>query len=196
MRAFLRAAGALAALALLVVLGGLAFLAARKPRMRPASVERVEPDPARLARGQHLVVHLGCRDCHTPHDAHGQLVPGKDFQGGWEMRGPWGRVVSANITPDPRLFMGQATRTEFIGRFRAFAPMAVPDGAPAARKGHDTAMPWLAMSGMTDADLGAIYDYLKTLPAGGGPVRSFPDDREPPLPPGASPVNATRPEGR
>ena len=36
------------------------------------------------------------------------------------MPGPWGRVVSANITPDPDNYMGQASREEFIGRFKSF----------------------------------------------------------------------------
>ncbi len=31
------------------------------------------------------------------------------------------------------------------------------------------------LSGMTEQDLGAIYDYLKTLEAIGGPVNAFPD---------------------
>ena len=31
------------------------------------------------------------------------------------MLGPWGRVVTANITPDPDNYMGQASRDEFIG---------------------------------------------------------------------------------
>ena len=29
-------------------------------------------------------------------------------------------------------------------------------------------MPWIALAGMTDQDLGAIYDYLRTVP----PVRN------------------------
>ncbi len=29
-------------------------------------------------------------------------------------------------------------------------------------------MPWIAFAGMTDEDLGAVYDYLRTVP----PVRN------------------------
>ena len=52
-------------------------------------------------RGKYLVTIAGCTDCHTPQDAHGQPLPGMDFGGGFILEGPWGRVASANITPDP-----------------------------------------------------------------------------------------------
>jgi hypothetical protein len=37
----------------------------------------------------------------------------------------------------------------------------------------DTEMPWTAYSGMTDADLGAIYAFLKTLPPAHAPVVTY-----------------------
>ena len=36
-------------------------------------------------------------------------------------------------------------------------------------------MPWIAFSGMTPEDLGAIYDYLRTLKPIENHVNSFPD---------------------
>ena len=36
-------------------------------------------------------------------------------------------------------------------------------------------MPWLAFSQMTEEDLGAIYDYLKTVPPVKKKVNTFPD---------------------
>jgi mono/diheme cytochrome c family protein len=162
----------------------------------PLPVERPVPlpDPAedRLAHGKYLVAIAGCRECHTPHDAHGTLLEEKGFQGGFEMLGPWGRVVTANITPNHRVYMGQATRSEFVGRFKAFASIASMETAPIAKPGRNTVMPWLAYAGMTEDDLGAIFDYLKTLPPAGGPVESFPDSPAAPLPPGA-PVIPERP---
>ena len=47
--------------------------------------------------------------------------------------------------------------------------------SPAVPKGHNTIMPWLEMSHMTDHDLGALYDYLKTLPPIDNRVNPFPD---------------------
>ena len=97
-----------------------------------------------------------------------------EYAGGWEMHMPGFRVVTANITPHPDTYMGQATKEEFIARFRAFAGFTATT-APAAPKGKNTLMPWIAYSGMTDADLGAIYDYLRTVPPIEKTVDVFPD---------------------
>ena len=90
------------------------------------------------------------------------------------MRGPWGRVVTANLTPHPGSYVGQVTREEFIGRFRAFSSIE-PNNSPPASKGQNTVMPWLAFSRMTDDDLSAIYDYLKSVKPVANKVNSFPD---------------------
>jgi mono/diheme cytochrome c family protein len=136
-----------------------------------------------LGYGKYLVTIAGCRECHTAHDSHGQIVPGRDFAGGWTMVGPWGRVVTANITPHPATFMGQATKEQFIGRIRAFTGFDAGT-APVASKGRNTVMPWIAYAGMTDHDLGAIFDYLKTLPAVENKVNPFPDAPEKEAPKG------------
>jgi mono/diheme cytochrome c family protein len=131
---------------------------------RPVDGPIATPEDARdhVAYGRYLTTIAGCRECHTPHDDHGQLVAGREFSGGWEMKGPGGRNFTANITPDPGTFVGQATRELFIARFRGFAAMASPDEQRPAPPGQNTIMPWIACSGMTDQDLGAVYDYLRT----------------------------------
>ena len=115
-----------------------------------------------VAYGRYLTRVGGCYECHTPHDDKNQLIASQAFSGGWVMEGPWGKVVTANITPDPDTYFGQATKEGFIGRFRSFQGITA-ENAPDAAKGHNTIMPWLAFAGMTDEDLGAIYDYLKTV---------------------------------
>jgi mono/diheme cytochrome c family protein len=127
-----------------------------------------------LAYGQYLVTIAACAECHTPKDDKGNLLPGQEFAGGWEMVTPQFRVVTANITPHPSNYMGRATKDEFIARFRAFANYTV-DTAPPAPKGKNTIMPWIAYSRMTDHDLGAVYDYLKTVPPVAKQVNPFPD---------------------
>jgi mono/diheme cytochrome c family protein len=142
-----------------------------KPETGPVTA----PDPKdTVAYGKYLVTIAGCRDCHTPHDDRGQPIPGMDFSGGWLMVGPWGRVVSGNITPDPDNYMGQASREEFIGRFQSFRILGGED-APLARPGQNTVMAWPSYAGMTREDLGAIYDYLKTLRPIHRKVNRFPD---------------------
>lgn len=142
-----------------------------KPLDGPVSA----PDPNdRLAYGQYLTSISGCYECHTPHDDKNQLDASRPFAGGWEMRGDFGRVFTANITPHPTTYMGRATKDEFIGRFKSFAGINATN-APPAPKGRNTVMPWLGFAHMSDDDLGAIYDYLKTVKPDPNKVDSFPD---------------------
>lgn len=132
------------------------------------------PDPHNAVAHGGYLAELACVECHTPHDDKNQLDLTRSYAGGWTMRGPWGRVVTANLTPDPNGFLGRATKAEFIGRFRAFAHMDAHN-SPAVPPGRNTIMPWLAFSKMTDQDLGAIYDYLRTVKPVANRVNSFPD---------------------
>ncbi|HTS02143.1 MAG TPA: cytochrome C, partial [Thermoanaerobaculia bacterium] len=108
----------------------------------------------------------------------GKPLPGRELSGGWEMKGPWGRVVTANITPHKDTFVGRATKAEFIGRFKSFVALRGDDIPPAPR-GRNTVMPWLPFSGMTEEDLGTLYDYLRSVPPIANKVNSFPDAPEP-----------------
>jgi mono/diheme cytochrome c family protein len=129
-----------------------------------------------VAYGHYLTTIGGCRECHTPHDEHNALIAGKDFSGGWEMNGPWGRNYTANLTPMPYTFVGRATKAEFIGRFKACASMTA-ETAPKPAAGRNTVMPWIAFAGMTEQDLGAIYDYLRTVKPIDNKVNTFPDGK-------------------
>ncbi len=120
-----------------------------EPVMDPVLAPDVS-DPVK--RGDFLVTIAGCRDCHTPVD-HGEPIPNMELSGGQIFDGPWGRVVSANLTPDPSgipyydetLFL-QVIRTGYVGT----RPL-------------NQIMPWRHYGGMTDEDLKAIFAYLKTL---------------------------------
>jgi hypothetical protein len=127
-----------------------------------------------VAYGKYLTTIAGCYECHTPKDSKQNLIADRAFSGGWEMNGPWGRVVTANITPHPDTYLGRATREEFIARFKALQSLNA-ETSPVAEKGHNTVMPWLAYAGMDEQDLGSIYDYLKTVKPIEHKVNSFPD---------------------
>jgi mono/diheme cytochrome c family protein len=122
-------------------------------------------DPTK--RGAYLVEIAGCSDCHTPQDR-GQPIAGMQFGGGQEFDGPWGKVASANITPDASgipyydeaLFV-QTIRTGYV-KARAINQI----------------MPWHVYRNMTDDDLKAVFAYLKTIP----PVKHVVDNTEPPTP--------------
>jgi mono/diheme cytochrome c family protein len=137
-------------------------------RTVPQPLDAPVPDPDLSTpekRGKYLVTIAGCTDCHTPQDAHGQPLPGMDFAGGFILDGPWGRVASANLTPDPSgipyydlpLFT-QVLRTGYVK----------------ARK-LSQIMPSHTYRGMTDDDIAAIFAYIKTLK----PVSHHVDNTEP-----------------
>jgi hypothetical protein len=138
-------------------------------RSAPQPLDAPVPEPDRSTpekRGKYLVTIAGCTDCHTPQDAHGQPLPGMDFAGGFILDGPWGRVASGNITPDPtgipyydEAMFTQAIRTGYVG----------------ARK-LSQIMPWHTYRGMTDEDIAAMFAYVKTFK----PVHHYVDNSEPP----------------
>lgn len=129
-------------------------------RTIPRAVQLAEraPDPAdSVAHGHYLVKVAACADCHTQREK-GQPIPGMDFAGGAKFPFPNGAIAqSSNLTPDAETGIGNWTREAFIHRFRNIQTPRV--GA----SGTNTVMPWQQFSGMTDQDLGAIYDYLRTL---------------------------------
>jgi hypothetical protein len=130
------------------------------------------PDRAeRLSYGRYLTIVAGCRFCHTPTDTHGRPIPGRDFAGGQEFRGPWGTQRTPNLTPH-RTGLAATGRDDFVGRFKAFESADV--AVPAEQRGRNTVMPWLEYAGMTREDLAAIYDYLRTLPPIANRVEVYP----------------------
>ena len=108
------------------------------------------PKSDHLAYGQYLVTIALCSECHATKNEKDQPIPGREFAGGWVMRTPTFTVVPTNITPHPSTYIGQASKEEFIGRFRAFSSFTA-ETAPEAPKGKNThAMDYY--SGMTDED--------------------------------------------
>ncbi len=135
-------------------------------RSAPQPLDAPVPDPDLSTpekRGKYLVTIAGCTDCHTPQDAHGQPLPGMDFAGGFILDGPWGRVASANITPDAS------------GIDESMFMQAILTGYVNGRK-LSQIMPWHAFRNMTEDDITAMYAYLKTLK----PIRHYVDNTQPP----------------
>ncbi|MCC6165168.1 MAG: c-type cytochrome [Acidobacteria bacterium] len=133
-------------------------------RTMPQQPARVATRPAtddRVAQGEYLVQMAGCTHCHTPMDDSRQPLPGRTLAGGTPFAFPNGVVArAANLTPHAS-GIGAWTEADFVQRFKSAAvePQLVVAG------GFNTPMPWQAYAGMTSDDLGAIYAYLRTLPA-------------------------------
>jgi mono/diheme cytochrome c family protein len=115
-------------------------------RGAPEPVKAPVPAPStdQLARGKYLV-KLGC-GCHNAVD---KML----YAGGEALGGPWGSVVSGNITPDAS-GINYYTEQTFITSLRT--------GYVGARK-LNSIMPFGEFKNLADDDLKAIYAYLRTL---------------------------------
>jgi mono/diheme cytochrome c family protein len=126
----------------------------------PPGAEQPLPQAAMkdpVKRGFYLVTIGHCMECHTP------IVNGhRDFKnslgaGGERFEGPWGVSVSRNITSHRVSGIGGWTDDEVK---RAITRGVRKDGTKLRPPmGYD----WYAT--MTEADLGAIVAYVRTIPA-------------------------------
>jgi hypothetical protein len=125
--------------------------------VRPLATDRV-------AYGGYLTNIAGCAECHTPVDSHRAPVQGMRLAGGQEFQLPSGLVArSANLTADQATGIGAWSEAQFVEKFQAYR-----DGrahVPVKAGDFNTPMPWQSYAGMTTEDLGAIFAYLKTVPA-------------------------------
>ncbi len=121
-----------------------------------------EPDKSNVIEyGKYLTTIAACADCHTP-AVKGEPIPGMDFAGGFEFKFPGGTVRSLNITPDVETGIGKLSPSDFLARFRAFNDSSFLSVTMSPNE-FNTPMPWVMYAGMTDEDLGAIYEFLKTV---------------------------------
>ena len=136
-------------------------------RMLPRPVDgRIDaPDPEdNVAYGGYLATIGRCAFCHTPkRNGAGAPIPGMEFAGGVPFSGPGGPQVSTNLTPH-RTGLGGVSRDDFITMFKQHAePRRV------ARESN-TLMSWTSYAGMSERDLGVIYDFLRSVPPVDNPV--------------------------
>ncbi len=137
-------------------------------------------------RGKYLVTVGGCNDCHTPwklgpngpeQDLSRMLsghpeqlvmpaVPGLP-EGPWAVvvagtftawSGPWGVSFAANLTPDAETGLGKWTEKDFVETMRSGRHLG--RGRPILPP-----MPVQNLGVMTDADLRAVFAYLRSIPA-------------------------------
>jgi mono/diheme cytochrome c family protein len=118
-----------------------------------------------VKRGWYLVRIAQCNDCHTTAD-NGNPRTELMFGGGERLVGPWGDVVSANITPDPT-GISHYDEAMFIKTIRT-------GRASGGVRELNPLMPYSYFRNMTDDDLKAIFAYLRTLK----PVRHNVDNSE------------------
>lgn len=108
-------------------------------------------------RGRYLISIGACNDCHTkdfPERA--GKVPESEWLLGVAIgfQGPWGTSYPANL----RLVAERLTAEQFIARARS--ELLPP-------------MPWFNLVVMTDEDLTAIYEFIRSLGPVGEPVPAY-----------------------
>ena len=143
------------------------------PQEAPPFPAPVDPKNT-VEYGRYLVRQGSCSNCHSPVDAHHNELKGQYLSGGQEFpllnidgdmsALPGAAVRTANLTPDNETGTGKWSKAEFIARFADWRGKSGQAKVQKLKNGEfQSPMPWLYYSGMTDADLGAIYDFLRTV---------------------------------
>ncbi|PZQ47508.1 MAG: alcohol dehydrogenase [Rhodovulum sulfidophilum] len=100
-----------------------------------------------IERGRALATLGDCAACHT--------AGAGDYAGGLPLQSPFGAILSSNITPDAATGIGTWSRADFL--------RAVKQGVSKDGRHLYPAMPYTDYVNMSDADVGAIYDYLMSI---------------------------------
>lgn len=121
-------------------------------------------DSRTLQQGKYLVQISGCNDCHTPGYAQtGGKVPSSDWLTGSPVgfAGPWGVTYPKNL----RILLSKMSEEDWIRNARS--------------RESRPPMPWFILRDMKEADLRAMYLYIRSLGKSGEPAPDY-------LPPGAT----------
>lgn len=126
-----------------------------------------EPEPtdpktltSSISRGEYLINIAGCESCHST-SADGEKIESMRFAGGFEIPMETGGTCrAANITPDNETGIGSWSKEKFIDRFKFYENN---DSLIVNHGEFNSEMPWVVYSNMTTEDLGAIYDFLRTV---------------------------------
>lgn len=160
MPAFIRRAAPLAAAVALLTAATTALHVEAGSTAKPAAAPAA--DAKSIERGRYLARIAGCNDCHTPGYAQtGGKVDEKLWLTGDSLgwQGAWGTTYPANL----RLALAKMTEQEWV-RVAKSAQYRPP-------------MPWFALHDMSEADLRALYRFVRHLGPAGAPAPAY-------LPPG------------
>jgi len=138
----------------LLVVAAYTFFAADDAGRRyggPANgtIAALDPD-LQTERGRYLALAGNCASCHT--------VGSDGFMaGGLAFATPFGKIYSTNITPDADTGIGDWTGEQFLNSMRR--------GVRANGEHLYPVFPYTAFTKMSDADIAALFAYLKSIPA-------------------------------
>lgn len=109
------------------------------------SAQALAADEDLVKRGEYVAAAADCSVCHTEPNK-------KAYAGGHGIESPFGTIYSTNITPDKETGIGNYSRDEFAE--------AVREGIRKDGAHLYPAMPYTAYSGISDADIDALYAYF------------------------------------
>lgn len=121
----------------------------------PITEAVVAPEPGvTVEYGEYLVALGHCMECHSPQTPTGPDWGNGFARGGFEFHGPWGTVISPNLTNHPDGLSGYSDE-DVAGLLKGTRPSGEPMLPP---------MPYPYLAAMSDADMSAIVMYLRTIP--------------------------------
>jgi hypothetical protein len=121
-----------------------------------------------VLRGKYIVTVSACHDCHSPKvfsPERGMELDTTRLLSGWTLfspgltasQGPWGLSYSANLTPH-ETGIGNWTFEQFETAIRKGKYKGLEASRPLLPP-----MPWQMYQNFSDADLRAVFAYLKSL---------------------------------
>jgi len=122
----------------------LTALAIGAPDVLSASAPPHVTADSQLDAGRYIVLTAGCNHCHTQ---------GRQSSDGAVLQSAWlkGGIAPPNIpAPNLRVIVHALPRSSFVALFRTKQPAS--------------AMPWVDVRNLSDADLGAVYAFIHALP--------------------------------
>jgi len=126
------------------------------------------PNAQQIEHGRYIVEITGCNDCHTAGYAQsgGKVAETEWLKGDiLGFRGPWGTTYPTNL----RLSIGKMTEEQWLKYAKNL--MTRPP------------MPWFNVRAMNDADLSALYQYVRSLGVAGDASPAFVPPDTAPKPP-------------
>jgi mono/diheme cytochrome c family protein len=142
------------------------FVAAAKPKLDGHPSKESPPQELTAARGEYLTRSVAdCGGCHSPLSEATGAPTGPEFSGAAAPMSPiplkgvdtsmW--FTPPNITPREGSALSKfPDRATFVARFKV-----------GGRHYQGSPMPWEAFARMTPEDIGAIYEFLRTMPPSG-----------------------------
>lgn len=114
----------------------------------PPPAPPLSPEAAKVEAGRYLAAAGNCSSCHSRED-------GEPFAGGVEFKTDFGTLYSTNITADTAAGIGSWTEEQFARAMR--------EGLDDEGKHLYPAFPYTSFTRLSDADLSALFAYLKSL---------------------------------